>query len=101
MNDITNEEFYVDAANQMIEAYKASASQASEAAVGPVKAEKEVIQAIAARFETDEEREFATKEVTTLVTKAFEQIVQDADDAEDQITEQEELPLEEVATDDA
>lgn len=94
MNDITNEEFYVDAANKMIEAYKSSAALAQDAAVVPVKAEKEVIQDIAARFETEEEREFATKEVTTLVTKAFEQFVVDDAADEDQITEQEELPLE-------
>lgn len=94
MTDITNEEFYVEAANKMIEAYKSSAAMAQDAAIGPVEAERKVIGDIAERFETEEEREFATKEVTTLVTKAFEQIVQEADEADDQITEQEELPLE-------
>lgn len=86
---MSNEDFYRDVATVAMAAYNEE---------GVNQADKVVSQMIAARFEDSFEREFAATQIAKHIAKDFEATM----DAQDQITEQEELPLEsdvEVAAD--
>lgn len=89
-NIMTNEEFYRDTATVAMAAYNES---------GITTADKTVSDLVAARFEDSAEREFAATEIAKHIAKDFEDMV-DANMAKE-ITEQEELPLEEAPTTEA